>query len=55
MMRLRRKKEKKKKRKANQDVEIIEDGRVEAVGETGEVRGGPFEGDGAGEHGPKGE
>lgn len=49
----RRKKE--KKRKANQDVEIIVGGRVDVVGETGEVRGGPFKGDGASEHGPKGQ
>lgn len=38
-----------------QNVEIVEGRDVEVVGEVGQVAGGPFEGDGAGEHGPESE
>lgn len=39
----------------HQNIKIVEDERVGAVGEVREVTGGPFESEGAGEHGPDSE
>lgn len=36
-----------------QDIDVAGNPRIEVVGETNEVGGGKFEGDGASEHGPK--